>query len=143
MLFRSRRFTAAVAQRGVYHLATFYGEGNAWRLLEWEMGGKPWEARMDAILRRESPFTYVADMRTPLLIMHADRDLRTGVSQSEMLYRALRDLGRPVEYVRWPEAGHDLSRTGDPARRMDRLARIVEFFERFADSRRSAPRRGD
>ncbi len=143
ILGNDRRFTAAVAQRGVYHLATFYGEGNAWRLLEWEMGGKPWEARMDAILRRESPFTYVADMRTPLLIMHADRDLRTGVSQSEMLYRALRDLGRPVEYVRWPEAGHDLSRTGDPARRMDRLARIVEFFERFADSRRSAPRRGD
>jgi dipeptidyl aminopeptidase/acylaminoacyl peptidase len=137
------RFAAAVAQRGVYHLATFYGEGNAWRLLEWEMGGKPWEARMDPVLRRESPFTYVMNMRTPLLIMHADRDLRTGVSQSEMLYRALRDLGRPVEYVRYPEAGHDLSRTGDPGRRMDRIARIVEFFERFSRNRRSAPRSGD
>lgn len=131
ILGNDQRFAAAVAQRGVYHLSTFYGEGNAWRLLEWEMGGDPWEARMEGILRRESPFTYVASMRTPLLIMHADRDLRTGVSQSEMLYRALRDLDRPVEYVRYPQEGHDLSRSGEPSRRMDRLARIVEFFERF------------
>lgn len=140
ILGNDQRFAAAVAQRGVYHLSTFYGEGNAWRLLEWEMGGKPWEARMEAILRRESPFTYVASMRTPLLIMHADRDLRTGVSQSEMLYRALRDLDRPVEYVRYPEEGHELSRSGDPLRRMDRLARIVEFFERFRGGSRPAGR---
>ena len=142
ILGNDERFAAAVAQRGVYHLATFYGEGNAWRLLEWEMGGKPWEARMEAILRRESPFTHVASMRTPLLIMHADRDLRTGVSQSEMLYRALRDLDRPVEYVRYPEEGHELSRSGDPSRRMDRLARIIEFFERFRDGSRPAARSG-
>lgn len=135
------RFRAAVAQRGVYDLRTFHGEGNAWRLLAWEMGGDPWESRLDVVLRRESPITYVGRMRTPLLIMHGDRDLRTGVSQSEMLYRALRVLGRPVEYVRYPGTGHDLSRTGDPLRRMDRLGRIVEFFERFSDNAASAPRR--
>jgi dipeptidyl aminopeptidase/acylaminoacyl peptidase len=36
-----------------------------------------------------------------------------------------------VEYVRYPEEGHDLSRSGDPKRRLDRLNRIVEFFERY------------
>ena len=40
-------------------------------------------------------------------------------------------LEKPVEYVRYPGAGHDLSRTGDPTQRMDRLCRIVEWFERF------------
>jgi dipeptidyl aminopeptidase/acylaminoacyl peptidase len=29
-----QRFKAAVAQRGVYHLPTFFGEANAWRLVE-------------------------------------------------------------------------------------------------------------
>ena len=52
--------------------------------------------------------------------------------QSVELYRALKQLGREVEYVRYPGAGHDLSRTGDPRQRMDRLNRIVEFFERFS-----------
>ena len=59
-----------------------------------------------------------------------------------MLYRALRDLDRPVEYVRYPEEGHELSRSGDPSRRMDRLARIIEFFERFRDGSRPAARSG-
>ncbi len=131
IIANDQRFKAAVAQRGVYDLNTFFGEGNAWRLFEWSMGGPPWDARLQAIIRRNNPFSYVNRIRTPLLIMHASQDLRTGVSQSEMLYRALQVMGRPVEYVRYPGAGHDLSRTGDPGQRMDRLGRIVEFFERF------------
>ncbi|MGD8697982.1 MAG: S9 family peptidase [Gemmatimonadales bacterium] len=122
------RFKAAVAQRGVYDLATFFGEGNAWRLVPWEFNAYPWED--PDILRRESPITYAHEIRTPLLIMHADRDLRTGVSQSEMLYRTLKVLQRPVEYVRYPREGHDLSRTGEPLLRIDRLLRILEFFDR-------------
>ena len=137
MLFRS----AAVVQRGVYDLATFFGEGNAWRLVEWSMGGFPWSLLIRPVLQRESPFTYVDRIRTPLLIMHASEDLRTGVSQSEMMYRALKVLERPVEYVRYPNAGHDLSRTGDPRQRMDRLNRIIEFFERHIDNPRPAPAR--
>ncbi|MCH7603713.1 MAG: S9 family peptidase, partial [Planctomycetes bacterium] len=133
------RFKAAVAQRGVYDLQTFFGEGNAWRLARWAMGGYPWETRMRAIYRRESPFTDVHRIRTPLLIMHSSNDLRTGVSQSEMLYRALKELEKPVEYIRYPDAGHDLSRTGDPKQRLDRLNRIIEFFDRHIDNPRPAP----
>ncbi|MEE8129334.1 MAG: S9 family peptidase [Vicinamibacterales bacterium] len=134
------RFKAAVAQRGVYDLATFFGEGNAWRLVEWSMGGFPFDARYRTIIDRNSPYTYVSNIRTPLLIMHASNDLRTGVSQSEMLYRSLKALDRRVEYVRYPGAGHDLSRTGDPSQRLDRLNRIIEFFERFIDNDRPAPK---
>ena len=125
-----QRFQAAAAQRGVYDLATFFGEGNAWRLVPWAFGGYPWEPEVRAELVEESPITYVEDIRTPLLILHASQDLRTGVSQSEMLYRSLKVLGRPVEYARYPGAGHDLSRTGDPVQRVDRLGRMFEFFER-------------
>ena len=71
--------------------------------------------------------------------MHASNDLRTGVSQSEMLYRALKELEKPVEYIRYPGAGHDLSRTGDPKQRLDRLNRIIEFFERYVENPRAAP----
>jgi dipeptidyl aminopeptidase/acylaminoacyl peptidase len=128
-----QRFDAAVAQRGVYDLSFFFGEGNAWRLVPYHMGGYPWEPEARAILDRESPLTYVEEIRTPLLVIHSDRDRRTGVNQSEMLYKALKVLERPVEYVRYPEEGHDLSRSGHPKRRMDRLNRIVEFFERYRE----------
>ena len=133
------RFDAAVAQRGVYDLHTFFGEGNAWLLVEHAMGGFPWDPEARIIHERESPFTYVDQITTPFLIMHGSNDLRTGVSQSEMMYRALKELDRPVEYVRYPNAGHDLSRNGNPRQRLDRLMRIVEFFERYANNQRPAP----
>jgi dipeptidyl aminopeptidase/acylaminoacyl peptidase len=141
IISQDRRFKAAVAQRGLYDIETFFGEGNAWRLVEWAFGGWPWDPRVKPVLQRESPFTYVNRIRTPLLIMHGSNDLRTGVSSSEMLYRALKTLGREVEYVRYPEAGHDLSRTGEPRQRLDRLNRIIEFFERHIENPRPAPRR--
>lgn len=126
------RFKAAFAQRGVYDLHTFLGEGNAWRLVPNHFGGFPWEsAEIDSVLRANSPMTYVDQIRTPLLIKHGDVDLRTGVIQSEMLYKALKILGREVEYVRYPRAAHDMSRTGEPLQRLDRILRIYEYFERY------------
>ncbi len=130
---QTQRFDAAVAQRGVYELEFFFGEGNAWRLVPDHFGGYPWEPEARAAMEANSPQTFVADINTPLLIIHSDLDLRTGVRQSELLYRSLKILDRPVEYVRYPGEGHELSRSGNPLRRMDRLNRIVEFFERYAD----------
>ena len=81
----------------------------------------------------------MSKIETPLLILHGSEDYRTGVVQSQMLFRALKEMGKPVEYVRYPGAGHELTRTGPPAQRMDHLLRIVEFFERYADNDRPAP----
>jgi dipeptidyl aminopeptidase/acylaminoacyl peptidase len=125
------RFKAAYAQRGVYDLDTFLGEGNAWRLVPNHFGGYPWEDAIQPILERESPLTYVDQIKTPLLIKHGDVDLRTGVIQSEMLYKSLKILERDVEYVRVPGASHELSRTGNVRHRFDRMLRIWEFFERY------------
>ncbi|MBL8229719.1 MAG: S9 family peptidase [Bryobacterales bacterium] len=133
------RFKAAAAQRGVYDLATFYGEGNAFRLVKSHFGGYPYQPEVRRILDAQSPFTHVANIRTPLLILHASEDLRTGVSQSEMLYRALKEQGKPVEYVRYPGSGHELTRSGPPLRRMDHMLRIIEFFERYANNSAPAP----
>ena len=125
------RFKAANAQRGVYDLTTFMGEGNAWRLVPDHFGGYPWDKATKALLDSESPLTYVAQINTPLLIFHGDQDLRTGVIQSEMLFRSLKILNKPVEYVRYPKEGHELSRSGNPGRMMDHLLRTIEFFERY------------
>ena len=137
ILGHDRRFPAAVAQRGVYDLPMCLGDGNAWRLVPWHFGGYPWEEEARELLIRESPLTYVAGIETPLLILHGDNDLRTGVIQSEVLYKRLKILEKPVKYVRYPSASHDLSRSGDPHQRLDRLLRIFEFLARYAPSEES------
>ncbi len=131
IIAHDNRFKAACSQRGVYDLATFFGEGNAWRLVPNYFGGYPWEEKVRETLVRESPITYVQNIKTPYIIFHGDNDRRTGFVQSEMLYRSLKVLGRPVEYVRHPNATHELTRSGDNRQRIDQMLRTYEFFERW------------
>jgi dipeptidyl aminopeptidase/acylaminoacyl peptidase len=131
IIAHDHRFKAAFAQRGVYDLTTFMGEANAWRLVPNYFGGYPWQDDIKKVLDQNSPLTYVDQIRTPLLIKHGENDLRTGVSQSEMLSKSLKVLGREVEYVRVPGATHELSRTGNVRQRLDRILRIYEFMERY------------
>jgi dipeptidyl aminopeptidase/acylaminoacyl peptidase len=84
-----------------------------------------------AILERESPITYVQNITTPYIIFHGDNDRRTGFVQSEMLYHSLKALDRPVEYVRHPNATHEITRSGDNRQRIDQLLRTWEYFERW------------
>jgi dipeptidyl aminopeptidase/acylaminoacyl peptidase len=131
IIAHDHRFKAACSQRGVYDLATFFGEGNAWRLVPNYFGGYPWEAAAKANLERESPITYVQNITTPYIIFHGENDRRTGFVQSEMLYRSLKVLGRPVEYVRHPAGTHELTRSGNNRQRIDQMLRTWEFFERW------------
>ncbi len=125
------RFKAAAAQRGVYELTTFMGEGNAWRLVPNYFGGYPWEEDVKKVLDRESPYTYVQNINTPLLIIHGENDLRTGVQQSAMMYKSLKILEKPVEYILHPGATHELSRSGNIRQRFDRMLRMYEFLYRY------------
>jgi dipeptidyl aminopeptidase/acylaminoacyl peptidase len=52
----------------------------------------------------------------------------------------LKQMGKPVEYVRYPGASHELTRSGPPEQRVDHLLRIIEFFNRYANNDRPAPR---
>ena len=131
IIAHDHRFKAACSQRGVYDLATFFGEGNAWRLVPNFFGGYPWEAAARANLQRESPINYVQNITTPYIIFHGENDRRTGFVQSEMLYRSLKVLGRPVEYVRHPGGTHELTRSGNNRQRIDQLLRTWEFFSRW------------
>lgn len=131
IIAHDKRFKAACSQRGVYDLATFFGEGNAWRLVPNYFGGYPWQPATKAILERESPINYVQHITTPYIIFHGDNDRRTGFVQSEMLYHSLKAMDRPVEYVRHPNATHEVTRSGDNRQRIDQLLRTWEFFERW------------
>jgi len=135
IIAHDHRFKAACSQRGVYDLATFFGEGNAWRLVPNYFGGYPWDPATKAILQRESPINYVQNITTPYIIFHGENDRRTGTTQGEMMYRSLKVLGRPVEYVRHPGATHEITRSGNNRQRIDQMLRTFEFFERWINKR--------
>ena len=84
---------------------------------------------MDELLDR-SPFFRIHRNHAPLLLLHAEQDHRCPPGQSEMVFTILRSLGREVEMVRYPNESHLLLMAGRPDRRVDRLERIVGWFEK-------------
>jgi dipeptidyl aminopeptidase/acylaminoacyl peptidase len=126
-----RRFKAAVAQRGVYDLISFYETTDIPWLGEREFFTVPWEDPQT--LWRYSPLAHVEEIHTPLLLIHSENDFRAPIPAAEGLFVALRRLKRKVEMVRYPRDGHELSRSGEPKHRVDRLERIVEWFERHLE----------
>jgi dipeptidyl aminopeptidase/acylaminoacyl peptidase len=126
----TQRFKAAVAMRACTNLYAAWGSGDyTWALWSWEFEGTPQE-RTDLYLER-SPVTYVKDMHTPLLLTHAEDDYRVAIEQADELYRALKVLKRNVKMVRFPSGGHDVSRTGKPSLRVERLEHIAAWFDEY------------
>jgi dipeptidyl aminopeptidase/acylaminoacyl peptidase len=126
---QTHRFSAAVSMRSISNLVSEYSQHDIvlWGTLE--LGSPPYPD-LDELWRR-SPIRYVHNIQTPLLLTCGEMDLRCAISQSEELFGAMRLLGKTVELVRFPEESHDLSRSGRPDRRVERLRRIAGWFERF------------
>ena len=95
----------------------------------WEFPGDPWES--PGYYLERSPITYVRRMRTPLLILHSENDLRCPIEQGEQLFVALKKQGVPTLFVRFPGESHDLSRNGQPKHRLERLTHILNWFRTY------------
>src|SRR6202162_2580234 len=122
-------FSAAVSMRSISNLVSEYSQHDIVLWGSLELGPPPWPD-LDELWRR-SPIRYVQNIKTPLLLTCGEMDLRCAISQSEELFGAMRLLGKTVELVRFPDESHDLSRSGRPDRRVERLRRIAGWFERF------------
>ncbi|HXN78333.1 MAG TPA: prolyl oligopeptidase family serine peptidase [Candidatus Dormibacteraeota bacterium] len=123
------RFSAAVSMRSISNLVSEYSQHDIVLWGSLELGPPPWPD-LDELWRR-SPIRYVQNIKTPLLLTCGEMDLRCAISQSEELFGAMRLLGKTVELIRFPEESHDLSRSGRPDRRVERLSRISGWYERF------------
>ncbi len=127
----SDRFKAAVTMRSVVSMATMFGVSDiGWELTVDELGGAtPWTE--PERLAQFSPFSYVQNIHTPLLILHSDNDLRCPIAEGMQLFTALKYLGRETEFVIFEEQTHDLSRNGHPRSRVLRLEKILDWFEQY------------
>jgi dipeptidyl aminopeptidase/acylaminoacyl peptidase len=122
------RFRAACSERAVNNFVSAFGSGDLDWMLKGQIGAFLYED-VEAYLRI-SPSTYAESIRTPLLILHSENDLRCHVEQAEHLFTTLRLLGREVELVRFPAEGHELSRSGSPMHRVMRIEIILDWFQR-------------
>jgi dipeptidyl aminopeptidase/acylaminoacyl peptidase len=120
------RFAAACSERAVNSLVSQYGSSDIGHFLRTYMGAYLYEDLESYV--RHSPVTYAKEITTPLLILHSENDLRCNIEQAEQLYTTLRLLRRDVELVRFPGEGHELTRSGSPAHRVQRFELLLDWF---------------
>lgn len=134
VIAHTNRYKTAIAERSVSNLqsenlaADFAGKnGLGGGYYTW---GPPWDpASTD--YAKFSPLTYVANVHTPLMILHADEDTRAPIDQTLQEFTSLKILGQTVEYVAVPDENHDLSRTGSPIHRVERLHLIIDWLRKY------------
>jgi dipeptidyl aminopeptidase/acylaminoacyl peptidase len=125
------RFAAAMTCRSVADMGMLFLTGDIsggdWAVLEFDV--TPWDD--PAYYREISPISYARGIRTPLLIQHSERDLRTTIGQAEALFTVLRSLHRPVRLVRVPDETHELTRSGTPYRRVENVRIVLDWFGHY------------
>jgi len=127
------RFKAAVSMRSISNWYSFHGSSDiGWMSLptmELSEGKDPWDNLQ--MVMEKSPITYIKNMKTPLLIIQSEEDYRCPIEQAEQLFAGLKKLKRTVEFVRFPGESHELSRSGKPKHRVERLQHIVRWFDTY------------
>ncbi|MDA0747629.1 MAG: S9 family peptidase, partial [bacterium] len=126
VITQTHRFKAGISHAGLSNHVSFYGTSMFQLLMEYEFGGKPWEAH-DAYWSR-SPLAHVANVQTPLLLTHGEVDHDVPIGQAEEFYIALKKCGIPATFIRYPREGHGIS---EPVHLKDFIQRHIDWFNKY------------
>lgn len=124
------RFKAAVSQRSIADWRDFWYTADFTLFQPTWFRAAPWQDEAD--FKARSPITYIDKITTPLMLIEGEADFRTPPGAGgEQMFRALKYLKRPVVMVQFPGETHELSRSGKPKHRVERLEHIVAWFDKY------------
>lgn len=127
---QTTRFAAAVSQRDIANWADFWYVADFTLFQETWFRKPPFEDPED--YKARSPITYINKVTTPLMLILGEADWRTPPgSGGEEMFRALKYRKIPTVMVRFPNESHELSRSGAPWHRIERLEHIVGWFDKW------------
>jgi dipeptidyl aminopeptidase/acylaminoacyl peptidase len=124
------RFAAAVSQRDISNWASWWYTADFTLFQPNWFKAPPFEDPQD--YNDRSAITFVKNIHTPVLFVLGESDFRTPQdSGGEQLFRALKYMKRPTAMVVFPRETHELSRSGEPWHRIERLEYIVGWFDKW------------
>ena len=137
LVAHDQRYRSAIVERALLGWESFAGTSDigatfSRRYLDADLP----EGRQ--LLAERSPLNVAHRITTPTLILHSENDFRCPIEQAEQLFMTLLKAGTDVEMVRFPDEGHELSRSGKPRHRRERLEIVVDWHNRHL-----APEPGD
>ena len=127
---QTHRFHAAVSQRDISDWTSWWYTADFTLFQPRWFKAPPFDDPQDYINR--SPITYIKNVDTPMMFILGDVDWRTPPgSGGEQMFRALKYMHKPTVMVHFPGESHELSRSGQPWHRVERLDHIVGWFDKW------------
>jgi dipeptidyl aminopeptidase/acylaminoacyl peptidase len=124
------RFAAAVSQRDIASWENWWYTGDFTLFQPNWFRAPPFEDPDEYRVR--SPISYITNVKTPMMFILGEADYRTPPGAGgEQMFRALKFRKIPTVMVRFPNASHELSRSGQPWHRVERLQHIVGWFDHW------------
>ena len=126
----TNRFKAAVAQRDITDWSNWWYTADFTLFQPTWFEGAPFD-KVDEF-KKYSPITYVTNIQTPMMFILGEADYRTPpTGGGEDFFRALKYRKIDTVMVRFPGESHELSRSGQPWHRVERLENIVNWFDKY------------
>ncbi len=106
-------YKVLVSHDGVYNLAAMYGATEELWFPEWEFKGTPWTN--PAMYDRWSPHKFVANFKTPILVITNDLDFRVPVTEGLQMFTAAQRMGVESKLMDFPDEGHWVTKPANSA----------------------------
>ena len=100
----STRYRCIVSHAGEVDLTTQWGTSDGIYGRELTNGGPPWEG--NPVWRDQSPITYAANWKTPMLLSIGERDFRVPINNTLENWSTLQRMHVPSRLLVWPDAWH-------------------------------------
>jgi len=101
------RFCSMIAHCGVFNLESMYGSTEELFFVNWDLGGPYWASEaVGNAYAKFSPHKFVGKWKTPLLVIHGEKDFRVPVTQGMEAFTAAQVQGIPSRFLYFPEEGH-------------------------------------
>jgi dipeptidyl aminopeptidase/acylaminoacyl peptidase len=128
LITQTNKFKAAVSQRGVYDYLAFSTTTDIPLWFEKQIDGEILDRLIE--IWNDHPIANVRSISTPLLIIHSENDFRVPIVTAEQFFWLCKRYNKEVEFIRYPRDGHELSRSGEPRHIIDRINRILNWFDK-------------
>jgi dipeptidyl aminopeptidase/acylaminoacyl peptidase len=124
------RFAAAVSQRDIASWTDWWYTADFTLFQPRWFKAPPFQDPED--FKARSPITYINEVKTPMMFILGETDTRTpSGAGGEQMFRALKFRKIPTVMVKFPNETHELSRSGQPWHRIERLQHLVGWFDRW------------
>ena len=124
------RFKAAVSQRSIANWISYEHSsdiGHYFVLMD--LGGNT--RTTPKLLWDQSPLQFAPNCRTPILFLHSDQDYRCYMAEGLAMYSAVKRNGCPARLCLFHGENHELSRSGKPENRIDRMKELIDWMDQW------------